>query len=73
MGYGTRVQLIKRQKSEQWYINFPSALAQAMEFAQSENVEWIISDKRHLILHRPQAPEDPIVVKKNGGRSSARS
>lgn len=73
MGYRTRVQLIKRQKSEQWYINFPSALAQAMEFAQSENVEWIISDKRHLILHRPDAPEDPIVVKKNGGRSLAKS
>jgi hypothetical protein len=49
MGYKTKVQRIKRQKSEQWYINFPSAIAQAMEFSQSENVEWIISDKRNLI------------------------
>jgi hypothetical protein len=69
MGYKTKVQCIKRQRSEQWYINFPSAIAQAMEFSQSENVEWIISDKHHLILHRPDAPDDPIVVKKNGNRS----
>ena len=29
MGYPTRVQLIKRKAGEQWYINFPAALAQA--------------------------------------------
>jgi hypothetical protein len=68
MGYKTKVQRIKRQHSEQWYINFPSAIAQAMEFSQSENVEWIISDKRHLILHRPEAPDDPVHIKKNGPR-----
>lgn len=63
-GYQTKVQLIKRQQSEQWYINFPSAIAQAMEFSQSENVEWLISDKNYLILHRPEAPSDPISIKK---------
>lgn len=73
MGYKTKVQSIKRKHSEQWYINFPSAIAQAMEFSHSENVEWIISDKKHLILHRPQAPEDPIQVKKNSAISSEKS
>jgi hypothetical protein len=68
-GYKTKVQCIKRQQSEQWYINFPSAIAQAMEFSQSENVEWLISDKRHLILRRPEAPEDPIHIKKNAAHS----
>jgi hypothetical protein len=63
-GFKTRVQIIKRKQSEQWYINFPSALAQAMEFSQSENVEWLVSDKRYLILHRPDAPDDPIHIKK---------
>ena len=38
MGFPTKVQLIKRQKSEQWYINFPSAVAQAMEFVRGEIV-----------------------------------
>jgi hypothetical protein len=63
MGYKTKVQCIKRQKSEQWYINFPSAIAQAIEFAQSEEVEWIISDKQNLILHRPDAPAGPPTVR----------
>jgi hypothetical protein len=73
MGYKTKVQCIKRKKSEQWYINFPSAIAQAMEFSQSENVEWIISDKQHLILNRPEAPQDPIRIKKNGVPFSEKS
>ena len=52
MGYPTKVQLIKRAKSEQWYINFPAALAQAMEFQRGEIVEWVIEDKKKLILTR---------------------
>lgn len=62
MGYPTRVQLIKRQKSEQWYINFPSAVAQAMEFCRGETVEWIIEDKGQLVLRRRQVP--PSALKK---------
>lgn len=34
MGFPTKVQLIQRKASEQWYINFPSAVAQAMEFSK---------------------------------------
>ena len=52
MGYPTKVQLIQRKASEQWYINFPAALAQAMEFDKGETVEWIIEDKDTLRLHR---------------------
>jgi hypothetical protein len=57
MGYPTKVQRINRKKSEQWYINFPSAVAQAMEFARGETVEWFIEDKETLVLHRPDAPQ----------------
>lgn len=56
MGYPTKVQLIKRAKSEQWYINFPAALAQAMEFQRGEIVEWVIEDKKKLILTRTGSP-----------------
>lgn len=52
MGYPTKIQLIKRQKSEQWYINFPSAVAQAMEFKKGETVEWLIENKRKMTLKR---------------------
>lgn len=60
MGFPTKVQLIKRAASEQWYINFPSAVAQAMEFSKGETVDWIIADKGHLILSRHEVPPNPV-------------
>jgi hypothetical protein len=64
MGFPTKVQCIERKESEQWYINFPSAIAQAMEFSKGETVEWTIHDKAHLILSRQETPADPVPVKK---------
>ncbi len=52
MGYNTKIQLIKRQKSEQWYVNFPAAVAQAIEFEQGEIVEWLIDDHQNIVLRR---------------------
>ena len=63
MGYQTKVQLIKRKESEQWYINFPTQVAQAMEFEKGETVEWFVEDKETLALKRQNAPE-PILKKK---------
>ena len=65
MGFPTRVQIIQRKKSEQFYINLPSAVAQAMEFSKGETVEWVIADKAHLILARSYAQPNPVPVKKN--------
>ncbi len=55
MGFPTKIQLIKRAKSEQWYINFPSAIAQAMEFERGEVVEWLIQDKHTMVLKRDES------------------
>ncbi len=71
MGFPTKVQLIKRQASEQWYINFPSALAQAMEFARGESVEWFVENKGLLALRRASPP--PSVLKKTLPASSPNS
>lgn len=71
MGYPTKVQLIKRTNSEQWYINFPSAIAQAMEFTRGEVVEWIVEDKSQLVLRRLDPP--PSAKKKRRSDSSRRS
>lgn len=71
MGFPTKVQLIKRKASEQWYINFPSAVAQAMEFSPSETVEWIIEDKSLLALRRLAPP--PSALKKTLAASSRTS
>jgi hypothetical protein len=52
MGYPTTVQLIERKQSEQWYVNFPAAIARGMDFAKGEVVEWTIDDKYRLTLRR---------------------
>lgn len=64
MGFPTKVQLIKRAASEQWYINFPSAVAQAMEFERGEVVEWIVEDNAMLVLRRLNPPPSAIKKKK---------
>jgi antitoxin component of MazEF toxin-antitoxin module len=65
MGFPTRIQVIKRAKSEQWYINFPSSVAQAMEFDKGETVEWIIENKNKLILKRSANKDDQSKKKQN--------
>jgi antitoxin component of MazEF toxin-antitoxin module len=52
MGYKTKIQLIKRKESEQWYINFPAAVAQAMEFQKGEEVQWLIDDHQKMVMTR---------------------
>ena len=65
MGYPTKVQLISRKKgSDQYYINFPTAVAEAMEFQKGEIIEWIIEDKANIIAHRPVVPPSPVNIQK---------
>jgi hypothetical protein len=70
MSYPTKVQLIQRKASEQWYINFPAAIAQAMDFSKGEEVLWTIADKGNLILSRKNVPPNPIALKKKTPHSS---
>ncbi len=70
MGYPTKVQLISRKKgADQYYINFPTAIAEAMEFEKGEVVEWIVEDKANLVLHRTSVPPSPVSVRKKLRRS----
>lgn len=52
MGYPTTIQLIERKATEQWYVNFPAAIARAMDFQKGEVVEWTIESRRELTLRR---------------------
>ena len=74
MGYPTKVQLIRRKKTaDQYYINFPTAVAEAMEFEKGEIIEWIIEDKANIIANRRHVPPSPIILKKTLRRSSPES
>jgi len=57
VSFSTKIQLINRQKSQQWYINFPSACAQMMNFEKGEVVEWEITPQGDLVLKRPNRKE----------------
>ncbi len=70
MGCPTKVQLIQRKDSQQWYINFPAPIAQAMDFSKGEEVHWTIADKAHLILSRKNVPPNPVDLKKTPHSSS---
>lgn len=52
MGFKTKIQLIQRKESQQWYINFPSACAQMIGFKKGEIVEWEFTRTGELLLKR---------------------
>ena len=53
MGYKTKIQLINRTAGKsQWYINFPMACAQMINFQKGEVVEWEITETGELLLKR---------------------
>jgi len=71
MGYPTKVQLIRRKNgADQYYINFPTAVAEAMEFQKGEIIEWIIENKANIIAHRLVVPPSPVSFEKKTTRRS---
>jgi antitoxin component of MazEF toxin-antitoxin module len=53
MSYQSTVQVIQRGgKNRQWYLICPAPLAQALEIEKGEVIEWVVEDKRTLILKR---------------------
>lgn len=64
MGYPTTIQLIRRKRSQQWYVNFPAAVANALDCAKGETVEWTLLDRRRLLLVRRHAPKAPSIAKR---------
>ncbi|MDX9975250.1 MAG: hypothetical protein RBU21_19840 [FCB group bacterium] len=63
MGHPTKIQLINRKSSQQWYVNIPHAVAEALELDRGEIWEWIIEDKDQMVLRR-QIPSDSPIKKK---------
>jgi antitoxin component of MazEF toxin-antitoxin module len=57
MGYPTKIQLISRNKGNQWYVNFPNALAEAMNFKKGETVEWSVESIKSLRMVRKTVPK----------------
>ena len=69
MGYPTTVQLIQRRRSQQWYVNFPAAVANACDFVKGETVEWTIVDRRQMVLTRQVVAPAPSLAKATSKRT----
>jgi hypothetical protein len=53
MGYATKVQVIQRSNNtRQFYLILPAPLAEAMEMEKGETIEWVVQDKKSLMIKR---------------------
>jgi hypothetical protein len=43
-------------------VNFPAAVANALDFAKGETVEWTVLDRRRLLLARRRVPQAPAIT-----------
>lgn len=60
----TRIQVISRKNSQQYYVNFPAQVAQALDIAKGEDVEWSIHNRGTLVLVRKEVPPSPLEAEK---------
>ena len=55
MGYRTKIQKVERPTNQSFYVNLPSAVAQAMDIEKGEEFDWIIEDKHSNIFNYDNA------------------
>lgn len=51
-GYVVKLQKVDRPTNRSYYVNFPVALAEAMDMRKGEEFSWIVEDKNTLIFKR---------------------
>lgn len=54
MGHVVKIQRVDRGQTRSFYLNFPAALADAMEVEKGESFEWLLEDKNTVWLRRTQ-------------------
>lgn len=52
MGYKTKIQKVERPTNRSFYVNMPTALADAIGLEKGEEMEWEVENKNLLILKR---------------------
>jgi bifunctional DNA-binding transcriptional regulator/antitoxin component of YhaV-PrlF toxin-antitoxin module len=58
MGFVSKVQVIQRgEKNKQYYFICPAPLAQELEIEKGESIEWVVEDKRTLVIRRISVAE----------------
>ena len=52
MGYPVKVQKVERPTNRSYYVNLPTAVAEAIAVGKGETFEWSVEDKNTLVLSR---------------------
>ena len=67
MGYKVRLQRVQRTGTSSYYVNFPVAVAEAIQAQKAEEWEWVLEDKNTLVFKRLQ----PLPARKPKAKPSA--
>jgi hypothetical protein len=62
MGYPVKIQRVQRSGTCSYYVNFPVAIAEAIEAAKGETWGWSLEDKNTLLFQRLE-PKTPRKLK----------
>jgi hypothetical protein len=65
MGYQVKIQKIQRATNKTYYVNFPSAFADAIGLRKGEHMEWFIEDRNCFVLRRVRATASLLANSKN--------
>ncbi len=64
MSYPSKLQCIKRKSGwRQFYLNIPSALAEALDCQEGESWWFTVVDRKRILLERSKAPRVPPLRK----------
>ena len=55
MGYKVKIQKIERATNKTYYVNFPTAFADAVNLEKGEEMEWFIEGRNCFVLKRVNA------------------
>lgn len=64
MGYDVKIQRVDRGATKSFYVNFPAAIAEAVNIVKGEEWMWSIEDRNTFLLRR-RKPIKSLVKKRN--------
>jgi hypothetical protein len=57
MGYRVKIQKVQRPSNRSFYLNFPMALAEALDVQKGETFEWSVQDRYTFVVKRVKPPK----------------
>lgn len=58
MGYEVKIQKVERPTNRSFYVNLPTAVADALNIEKAEVFEWVIENKNTLVFSRKKKLND---------------